>query len=60
MTLPVHCGTCGDILNLLKAATATPWRPEERAILLARAEASIKESEQVMLLRMPIPTDLVQ
>jgi hypothetical protein len=27
--------------------------PAERAVMLARAEASIKESERVMLLRMP-------
>ena len=59
MSTPVHCGICDGILKMLEAATATPWSPEERAAMLARAEASIKESERAMLLRMPF-SDRVQ
>jgi len=53
VTKPVRCGVCGDFLKMLEAATDTPWTTEERTVLLARAEASIEESERVMLLRMP-------
>ena len=55
MTKPVRCGVCGDILRMLKAATTTTWSPEERVALVARAKASIEESQRVMLLRMPCP-----
>ena len=54
------CGVCHDILKLLQTVTAIPWTPQERAAAVARAQASIAESERAMLLRMPVQTDFVQ
>ena len=57
---PCVCGTCGGILKMLKAATATPWTPEERAAMLARAARDIEritpilaQRERDRLLKMP-------
>ena len=54
------CSTCADLLRMLESATVTPWTPAERAAVLARADASMKESERVMLLRAKVQTDRIQ
>jgi len=61
------CGTCGDIVKLLKAATGTPWSPEERAAIVQRSEQSLRETTAIMaqrerdrLLKMKPATRMIQ
>jgi hypothetical protein len=45
------CRTCHDILKVLQVACATPWSPEERAAVLARAQESIRKTTAILAQR---------
>jgi hypothetical protein len=53
MTSPWFTTTRKFVCDIV--ALNSPFSAEERAVLLARAEASINKSERAMLLRMPCP-----
>jgi hypothetical protein len=58
MTGPNWTTTRAFALEILRLRIR--FTSEERASLLAQAEASIKESERAMLLRAKVQTDLVR
>ncbi len=44
MTHSHACGACSTILRMLESASTKPWSAEERAELLRRSEASLRET----------------